>query len=280
MFKKTVSCTFVVFLLTLIVVVLPASAAVYTYDALNRLTSVTYKNGQRIIYSYDRAGNVINVKYVVLDAIPPIVSTSEPAGDTINVSVSSAVYITFNETVIKGDNFKDISIRNTNNNSMVNCIAAINGDSLAIDPLVELDYSTPYSVSIPIGAVKDTAGNLLANEYSINFTTRAAPNYLPPTIISTSPDKGEKNVGVDSVITVLFSEAIQPGEYIDSITIKRGETIVGYTYDIYDKTLIVKPEGLLEDRATYQIKIPAGMVKDLDNTALEKKYNFVFHTIR
>ncbi len=36
----------------------PALAATtYTYDALGRLTSVTYDNGKTIAYTYDAAGN-------------------------------------------------------------------------------------------------------------------------------------------------------------------------------------------------------------------------------
>ena len=38
--------------------VTPAWAATtYTYDALGRLTSVTYSNGKTITYTYDAAGN-------------------------------------------------------------------------------------------------------------------------------------------------------------------------------------------------------------------------------
>lgn len=276
--KIKISCVGMLLFL-LIIITLPANAAVYTYDALNRLTSVTYKNGQRIIYTYDRAGNVINVKSVILDVIPPEISISKPAVDAINVSVSSSVYITFNEAVMEGDYFKDISIRNSNDNAMVDCTSIVNGDMLVIDPASELSYSTTYLVCIPSGVVKDTAGNPLSDEFSLSFTTRAAPNYLPPTIISIDPEHGEKNVPVDSFITIVFSEAVQAGENIDDITIKRGEMTVIYIYDIYDNILTIKPGILLEYGSTYQIKIPAGMVKDLDDTPLEKKYNFVFHTV-
>jgi len=41
--------------------VAPCHAAVYTYDKLHRLTSVTYNSGQVIKYTYDKAGNIINV---------------------------------------------------------------------------------------------------------------------------------------------------------------------------------------------------------------------------
>lgn len=38
-----------------------ANAAVYTYDKLNRLTSVTYDNGYKLTYEYDAAGNLLTL---------------------------------------------------------------------------------------------------------------------------------------------------------------------------------------------------------------------------
>lgn len=38
----------------------------YTYDELNRLSSITYENGQRVPYSYDASGN-INPKMITTD---------------------------------------------------------------------------------------------------------------------------------------------------------------------------------------------------------------------
>ena len=36
--------------------------AIYTYDDLNRLTSVTYDNGQKVDYTYDAGGNLLSVQ--------------------------------------------------------------------------------------------------------------------------------------------------------------------------------------------------------------------------
>jgi YD repeat-containing protein len=42
----------------LVAVATPAlGATMYTYDALGRLSSVTYSNGKTITYTYDAAGN-------------------------------------------------------------------------------------------------------------------------------------------------------------------------------------------------------------------------------
>jgi YD repeat-containing protein len=38
-----------------------SDGATYTYDALGRLTQVTYTNGTTIVYTYDAAGNRTSV---------------------------------------------------------------------------------------------------------------------------------------------------------------------------------------------------------------------------
>jgi len=59
----------VTIILASVFVALPANASTYTYDNLNRLTSVTYDNGQKVIYTYDVAGNILEVN--ILDSKNP-----------------------------------------------------------------------------------------------------------------------------------------------------------------------------------------------------------------
>ena len=44
-----------------LVFVYTAYAATHTYDDLNRLVQVTYTSGQVINYSYDPAGNILDI---------------------------------------------------------------------------------------------------------------------------------------------------------------------------------------------------------------------------
>jgi len=54
---------FFVPMLSVVCVLIPSvHAAVYSYDKLHRLTSVTYETGQNVSYRYDAAGNLLSVK--------------------------------------------------------------------------------------------------------------------------------------------------------------------------------------------------------------------------
>ncbi|WP_142247998.1 LPXTG cell wall anchor domain-containing protein [Alkalihalobacterium alkalinitrilicum] len=52
-----------IYFIVLFAMFLPSSAlaATYTYDELNRITSVTYNDGQTIEYTYDSTGNILSV---------------------------------------------------------------------------------------------------------------------------------------------------------------------------------------------------------------------------
>jgi len=57
-FSKTFTST-VMAIFLLLLAAMPAIAATYTYDNLNRLISSTYDNGQKITYIYDAGGNML-----------------------------------------------------------------------------------------------------------------------------------------------------------------------------------------------------------------------------
>ena len=51
----------------------------YTYDSLNRLTSVTYSNGQTIDYSYDPGGNLTGASNTTTSQLQ-VLSTDPASG--------------------------------------------------------------------------------------------------------------------------------------------------------------------------------------------------------
>lgn len=61
----------------------------YTYDELDRLSSVSYGDGKTVRYSYDEAGNLVSVQTVTGDPPPaeskaiPVEIPSYPASDPV-----------------------------------------------------------------------------------------------------------------------------------------------------------------------------------------------------
>ncbi len=63
-------------------------ATTYVYDNLNRLTQVTYPNGATVNYSYDSAGNTLEVRTAMTEAN---LSVSPKALDFADVQVGQVV---------------------------------------------------------------------------------------------------------------------------------------------------------------------------------------------
>jgi hypothetical protein len=142
-----------------------------------------------------------------------------------------------------------------------------------------LNYSTNYTLTVPVAAVKDAAGNSLASSAKIGFSTEPKPDTVPPVITATKPINGEKNVPINSKITITFDEAIQAGDYAGGITIKKGTKSVNYTLTIVNNQLIITP-GTLSPRSTYTVYIPKGAVKDNAGNSLSTTNTFSFATLR
>jgi Ice-binding-like/Bacterial Ig-like domain len=75
-------------------------------------------------------------------------------------------------------------------------------------PTNPLALSTPYMATITTGAT-DAYGLALANNFAWNFTTGANP-CAPPTVISETPANGAIGVCPSTVVTAIFSEAMNP----------------------------------------------------------------------
>lgn len=189
----------------LLSIALPAYAATYTYDNLNRLTSVTYLDGRRITYTYDAGGNILAVRMTRPEA-PLAVSFTSPAKDAAGVAVSSSISVSFNKDIQAGDGIGNITVTKAGTSPPGVTIASnVAGKILTIDPAGNLEYGSTYTVYIPAGAVKDAAGTVLAQAYSFDFTTAALPVLTGITLDSTSYSL---NVGGthNTVVTAHYSD--------------------------------------------------------------------------
>lgn len=108
------------------------------------------------------------------DTTPPTVTSTDPADGATGIPVDKTVTVTFTENIRQAARYDDISVEDADGNA-VTFTKGISGKVLTIDPTGDLDYATAYRVNIPAGAVEDTAGNDLADDYAFDFTTEILP---------------------------------------------------------------------------------------------------------
>jgi hypothetical protein len=84
-------------------------------------------------------------------------------------------------------------------------------------PTANLLPNTKYTVTIK-NCVTNTAGTAMVSNFVWTFTTGAAPDIIPPTVILTNPLGGASNVPLNQIITATFSEAMAPATIISPAT--------------------------------------------------------------
>jgi len=142
---------------------------------------------------------------------------------------------------------------------------SINGNVLTITPSIRLPESK-YKLSLHTGCVTDIAGNLLAGQ-SIYFSVGSSP-----TVTSTSPVDGERNVKTNKTITVTFSEAIQKSKtfYVELVD-STGTAVAFTSYITGGNILVIDPISNLVTNTTYKVKLHTGCVTDLAGNPLAAK---------
>lgn len=110
------------------------------------------------------------------DAVAPTVSSTTPADTTINVAVDVSPTITFAEAIngsfVNGVYFKIVKASDGTAVAISSYTLNAAKTIVTLDPTVNLGNSTAYIIIVSNG-IQDLAGNELAADYYVNFTTIA-----------------------------------------------------------------------------------------------------------
>ncbi|MCR4420134.1 MAG: Ig-like domain-containing protein [Clostridia bacterium] len=272
----------------------------YTLDGTNPTTSSSRYTAPLVIgatttikyLAVDAAGNqsAVQTATYVIDYGGPAVVGSTPADNTggVNPNLVQQIWVNLSEMCRHGPAFSSIALKKATG-TQVSATVELLGDTIKITPAPSLEWGTAYVVTIPAGAVADTAGNLLAATSAIKFTTMAAP--AAPTVVATSPADGATGVPVDKPISVTFSENVLPGPYFDyeitgadgshsgGIELKGPDgRAVGISKQISGAILEITPLAPLAYGTAYTVRIPYFAVRDQMNRMLESAVTFSFTT--
>ncbi len=122
---------------------------------------------------------------VEFDKKAPEITTYYPAHLATNALPTGNLVLKFNEKILPVAS-KNILIRNVSTNQIIETIGisqanvSITNETVTINPTVDLDDNTVYSIQIDVGAFKDLAGNMydgITNNTTWRFTTSEIPTY-------------------------------------------------------------------------------------------------------
>jgi protocatechuate 3,4-dioxygenase beta subunit len=196
----------------------------------------------------------INFGDIILDEAPPMVATIAPLQDSLNVSLNSAIEITFTEPINPASlNSTNLVLASTNG-IVTTAMTISEGDTkVTLTPVAPLKDSTIYTLRVK--DLRDRVAKKMESDFVSKFTTL---DQTPPHIVELTPNSGQTGVTIDSVIRIRYSEPIDPGGFLATpitLTTATGE-IPGRIDFIQGNTVIVfTPFAPLKPNNAYQVHI-------------------------
>ena len=231
----------------------------------------------------DLTGNALANPYIwnwmtgsVPDTTPPAMTSTIPANGAVGIPINQKISATFSETM------DPLTINTASFTLMQGTTPVVDaltyaGVTATFTPLTSLAPNTTYTATITTGA-KDLAGNTLANSYIWTFTTGEAPDTTLPIVSSTTPVNTAMSQAVNSAITSVFSEAMDPLTInTATFTLMQGTIPVSGTVTYVGLTATFAPDVNLTPSTIYTATITTG-AKDLAGNVLANNYTWSFKT--
>jgi hypothetical protein len=209
------------------------------------------------------------------DITPPAVASTSPVGGAMGVPIASPITATFSEAIDPAT-ITSASFTLGKVGTRIAGTVLLSGKTATFTPLASLDYNTTFTATVTT-AVRDLAGNNLPASFTWSFTTTAAPDTTPPTVVSTTPANAATNVDATSAVTATFSEAMIPSSLTTAFQLTGGMASVSGTVTYNGTTATFTPAAPLAFNTTYTATIDTG-AKDLAGNAMVAAYTWSFST--
>ncbi len=250
------------------------------YTTLATVSDSTYTSG-KVQYTAGYGASVgvdyiddITITNLDADVVNPLADTFSPSNNATGVSTTSNLSISFSESVEVQTGY--VNIYTTLNDSLVESIDITSGqvtgtgtDMITINPSQNLNENTEYYIQIDATAFDDEAGNSFAgisDTTTWNFTTGEFTN---PIIETFSPSDNATNVGVNTDLTIEFSEnvVIQSGNILlyssqENVLIESIDVTSGQISGDGTNIITVSISENLEKGTAYYVQIDATAFDD------------------
>ncbi|NOU18965.1 MAG: DUF3494 domain-containing protein [Bacteroidales bacterium] len=244
-----------------------------TFTPSENLVSNTIYTATITTGAKDIAGNYIEKNYVwtfttgaILDITLPTVTLTEPLNNATGVALNKAIAITFSEAMDPLTINSNTFTLNQGTNA-ISGLVSYSGTTATFTPTNTLVAGTTYTATITTGA-KDLAGNALAVNTVLSFTTIANSDITLPTVTLTSPLDNATNVERNKVIAITFSETMEPLTInSNTFTLYQGTNAISGSIVYSGITATFTPTNALAASSIYTATITTG-AKDLAGNAL------------
>lgn len=138
------------------------------------------------------------------DTKAPVITKTSPVDKATDVMRESEIVLRFSENIKKSKAFDTISITTVLGKTIAYTFE-LKDNLLVITPKDKLAYNTNYTISVPAGAVKDSAGNNLKKAYTFDFITEEDPKTKPVEEVEGITYR----IGLEATLQGEFTSALQ-----------------------------------------------------------------------
>ncbi len=185
----------------------------------------------------------------------PYVSSETPMPATLNLALSTVPTVTFNQPVQSSTIV--FTLKNEFGTAVAGSVSYNSSTNTAtFAPSAALPASTTYTATV--SGAKNSAGVAMSSPVSWEFITDAGS----PTVTTESPTSGGTSVGLSTPVTATFSEPVQAGTIIFTLTPSGGSPVAAtVTYSPATFKATLTPSSPLSASTTYKASVSGADVE-------------------
>ncbi len=257
----------------------------YTLEKQNQMTPGNKKTKGRRILLF-----IMLVPFLIMSAcmdddfegelrdVCPKVETHTPQALDDRVPLNSNVTVSFNKQMKPESINPSTFIVRDASGPIAGSISYTN-KTATFTPTGFLPELTDITVEVTT-QVYDLYDFTLEEKYQWAFTTGTLDDISSPYVVNTIPDEGEEDIMVNTIVSAIFNEALDPnsigGESISLVNMDNGQTVAGVV-SYSDMVITFTPNQDLNYETTYEAVVAAG-VADLNGNVMENDYSWQFTT--
>jgi len=233
--------------------------------------------GTDLVFSFNAATNA--------DYMPPrVLSISPPdgvAGLNPNTSISATFTEPVNPVTVNSDSFL---VSSEGENHAGRILLSKRNTIATFIPARTLPLSRQITVTLTTD-ITDVSGNPMVSTFRSSFITASGTDNFQPMVVSVSPGSGARNMPLNTMVQVVFSERVDP------LTVDEGTFYLTYPGLEYGtkvlkgrvrlsedgKVATLTPERPLLPNTDYRVYVTRG-ITDIAGNPLYEKYNGTFRT--
>jgi hypothetical protein len=199
--------------------------------------------------------------------VRPTVTSTDPANNATNFSISKKISATFSVPMNPGTVTTTNFIVQKNGTTMVSGTTEYSGSTASFTPSQDLDPNSLYTATIT-KAVLNRNSQGMSESFVWSFTSGGIPDLAIPTATLTTPLNGATGVARNKVLSLTFSEAMDPLTInASTFTLTQGTTAVTGNVSYSGTTSTFTPNAVLGSNLVYTARMKTG-AKDLAGNAL------------